>query len=82
MHSAKQIEKKSPSYLTQVKTELFNLILSDHCPDRQEAQEVTDNIWKFFKGKLAQSYWNGVSGGASGKVKPRAQKLNKQGKEV
>ncbi len=64
--------QKSPSYLSKVKDELYQLIVADHSATEQEAQEITESLWKFMSPKIAESYWNGVSAGASGRVKPRA----------
>ena len=64
-------KKKNPSYLSEVKDELLKLIIADHASNEQEAQEITDNLWKFVCKKITKSYWNGVAAGASGKVKPK-----------
>jgi hypothetical protein len=66
-----EAQQKSPSYLSRVRGELFNLILTNHAPSEQEAQEITDNLWKLVSSKLAESYWNGVAAGNRG-VKPKA----------
>src|SRR5438093_113142 len=63
--------QKSPSYLSKVKDELYQLIVADHSTTEQDAQEITDNLWGFMSPKIAESYWNGVSAGASGRVKPK-----------
>ena len=73
MHS----KKNNSSFLGEVKDELYKLILADHAQDEQEAQEITDNLWNFVRKQTAMSYWNGVSHGASGKVKPKSREYKK-----
>ena len=63
--------QKSPSYLSQAKAELLKVIIEGYATSRQQAEEVTDKLWKFLSPKLVESYWNGVSAGASGRVKPK-----------
>ena len=54
-------QTRKPSYLGTVKAELDKL-----------TEEPA--IWRLVRSKIAQSYWNGVADGASGKVKPKAQR--------
>ena len=65
-------EAKPPSYLAEVKADLLSLVAPE-ANDRGEAREfLAQAVWPFVSEKLRQSYWNGVRGGASGKVKPKA----------
>lgn len=75
-----QPKPKSPSYLSQVKDELINIIIPDNEATEQDAQTLIETLWTFMSKKLAQSYWNGVSGGASGRVKPKEWKSPSQPK--
>jgi hypothetical protein len=78
----KQQKKKPSSYLSKAKEELLNLIITDHAQDRQEARKITENLWNFMSKKLAQSYWNGVEAGASGRVQPKERKFNSKGDNI
>src|SRR2546426_92369 len=64
--------QKSPSYLSRVKDELYQLIITDHASDEQDAKQITESLWNFFRPKIAESFWNGVSAGASGRTKPKS----------
>ncbi len=64
-------KQKSPSYLTQVRAELLRVIIEGYATSSQQAEEVTERLWKFLSPKIAESFWNGVSAGASGRVKPK-----------
>lgn len=70
-----QASPKRPSYLTEVKTELFDFIAS-RLPNTDETgiQEFTDEVWALLQPKIVTSYWNGIEAGASGRVKPKAQR--------
>ena len=70
-------KKKNSSFLSEVKDELRKLMVADHAPNEQDAQEITDNLWPFVRKRIAQSYWNGVAHGASGKVKPKVREHKK-----
>ncbi len=68
-------QKKKPSYLSQVKEELLKIIVvEDYALNNEEAEK----LWNFLSQKMAQSYWNGVSAGSSGRVKPHG--FNAKGK--
>ena len=69
-----QTQQKKPSYLSRVKEELLNLIINQPIEGEQGVQEFADAIWTFVSKKLAESYWNGVSAGASGRVQPKEPK--------
>ncbi len=74
-------QQKKPSYLSKVKEELLDIIISRPVEGEQGVQEYANAIWAFVSGKLAESYWNGVSAGSSGRVKPRGPKsFNSHGK--
>ncbi len=61
-------QKKKPSYLQTVKGELLTNIVADFHLSPEEAE----SLWQFMSGKIAQSYWNGVEAGSSGRVQPKA----------
>ncbi len=61
---------KAPSYLAQVKAELTDLVAA--AVPELPSEYLVAALWPFFSEKLRQSFWNGVRGGASGTVKPKA----------
>ncbi len=65
---------KPPSFLAQVKAALHDLTHSWE-EDAQRADGFTDELWKVVRPAVAQSYWNGVSAGASGRVKPKPSRV-------
>lgn len=71
---------KRPSYLSEVKADLTDLLATNHAGDPEEAAEIAEDLWPFLSKKLAQSYWNGVAAGNRGvKPKPRARGGNAEG---
>lgn len=59
-----------PSYLGQVKED-FAALVADEIRDTETVVEITEHLWQFVAKRLAGSYWNGVAGGASGRVQPK-----------
>ena len=65
-------EAKPPSYLAEVKAQLADLVAAVF-PD-SPPEYVVAELWPFFSAALRKSFWNGVEGGASGRVKPNARR--------
>lgn len=59
-------KSKRPSYFEKVREQYRELV------GRVEPDELAAESFKFFRHKMAESYWNGVEHGASGKVQPKA----------
>jgi hypothetical protein len=79
MYPAKQ---KKPSYLAKVKEELIKGIISmPWSLGKPVYQDLAEKTWDFVSKKLTQSYWNGVSAGASGRVKPKGRKFEPEKEE-
>jgi hypothetical protein len=62
-------DRSRPSYLSEVKQALTERIAENHTSSAVE--EIVADLWPFLSKRLAESYWNGVSAGASGRVKPK-----------
>ena len=77
MQPTNSTKEKRPSFLGEVKRDLFNLIVADLGQEEQEAKVSTDKLWKLFRQTVVNSYYNGVRDGASGKVKPKAPARNR-----
>jgi hypothetical protein len=71
--------RTKPSYLSEVKGNLFTLVKAQ-LPNTDEtgAQEFTEALWHFVQPRITESYWNGVSAGASGRVKPKTQRIRQE----
>ena len=72
--ASSQDEQKRPSYLNETKQAFFQLYTDITGQSGTSIDDLLEQLWKFISPKLAQSYWNGVSAGASGRVKPKADK--------
>ena len=69
--AAPAAEKKAPSFLAQVKAEFAGFLEDKEFVAAHEGAQAADELWPFVSKKLAQSFWNGVELGASGKLKPK-----------
>jgi hypothetical protein len=71
-----QPERKQ-TYLSQLRTEFETLVgtlmTTESATDSPELaiRNAAEGLWHFVSDKIRQSYWNGVTAGASGRVKPK-----------
>ena len=65
-------QTKPRSYLSEVKQKLTELMVNaEHVEDVSAATDDLEAVWQVVRPAIAQSYWNGVEHGATGRVKPK-----------